>query len=426
MTPSIRILHVIPSLAPRDGGPTRACIELCRELVRNGASVAIYTTNADGDGELDAPLAVPVRVEGVEVRYFPVRWPRNYRYSPELARALRASIPAVDIVHIHSLYSFTTQIAARYCRLYGVPYLLRTHGTLDPYLRRRHRLRKWCYERLFDARNLNRAAAIHFTTDEELRLCSGPRLTAPAAVVPLGVELADYAGDSTDAFYARWPRLRGRRIVLFLGRINFKKGLDLVADAFIRTAAERGDAHLVIAGPDNDGYRAAIARRLAAGGAIDRTTFTGMLEGAEKLAALRAASVFVLASYTENFGLAVVEAMAARVPLVISDRVNICREVAAAGAGIVVPCDASRVAGAIEQVLEDPVRAREMGARGRRLVAAKYTWDSVARQMLAVYAEILTAHDRKPREAQDHPPRKTAASAKFVQASPGAAIGRSL
>ena len=393
----MRILHVIPSLAPRDGGPTRACIELCRELVRKGCQAAICTTNADGRGVLDVPLATPVRMGGVEVTYFPVRWPQYYRYSPQLADAVRSSIPTCDLVHIHSLYSYTTQAAARYCRRFAVPYLLRTHGSLDPYLRRRHRLRKWCYERLFEARNLNRAAAVHFTTDEELRLCAGPNLKAPAVVVPLGIDPRNYLDRSGDAFLARWPELRGRRTLIFLGRINFKKGLDLLADAFARVAARVDGAHLVVAGPDDDGCGRAIAARLGERGVLGRTTFTGMLDDTLKLAALRAASVFVLPSYTENFGLAVVEAMAAGTPVVVSDRVNIWREIEAQRAGIVVPCDANRVADAIECVLADPAAAHAMATRARRLVAARFTWDAVASQMLAVYRQIIARHAHERR-----------------------------
>jgi glycosyltransferase involved in cell wall biosynthesis len=365
--------------------------------MRKGCQAAICTTDGDGRGVLDVPLARPVRVGGVEVRYFPVRWPQYYRYSPQLADALRSSIPTCDLVHIHSLYSYTTQAAAWYCRRFAVPYLLRTHGSLDPYLRRRHRLRKWCYEKLFEARNLNRAAAVHFTTDEELRLCAGPNLKAPAVVVPLGIDPSNYLNGSCDAFLARWPELRGRRIVIFLGRINFKKGLDLLADAFARVAARVDGAHLVVAGPDDDGYGRAFAARLGRRSVLGRTTFTGMLDDTMKLAALRAASVFVLPSHTENFGLAVVEAMASGTPVIVSDRVNIWREIEAQRAGFVVPCDANRVADAIECMLADPVGAHAMAARARRLVAARFTWDAVATQMLAVYRQIIARHTHAQR-----------------------------
>lgn len=340
---ALRVLHVISSLAPRYGGPPQVCLELCRELARQGARVSIFTTNVDGSGVLDVPVDAPVCRDGVEIRYFPVEAPRAWVVSRTLARALHRAIPQHDVVHVHSLYLFPSTVAAHYCRRFGVPYLVRPHGTLDPYLFRRHRARKWVYERLFEWRNLNRAAALHFTTLDEQELVRPLGLRAPGVVVPPGVDSERYR-DATvrGAFRAAWPETRGRRLILFLGRLNFKKGLDLLARAFGEIARRRPEAHLVLAGPD-DGYGPTVRRWLDAEGVLGRVTFTGMLLGRDKLAALRDADVFALPSYTENFGMAVVEAMACGIPVVISDRVNIWREVAAAGAGRVTRCDAEEV-----------------------------------------------------------------------------------
>ena len=382
---ALRILHVISSLAPRYGGPPQVCLELCRELVRQGARVSIYTTNVDGRGVMDVPLDAPVRRDGVEIRYFPVETPRAWVVSRPLARALREAVPEHDLVHVHSLYLFPSTVAAHYCRRFGVPYLVRPHGTLDPYLFRRHRARKWVYERLFEWRNLNRAAALHFTSLDEQELVRPLGLRSPGIVVPPGVEPERYRDPSLDgSFRAAWPETRGRRLILFLGRLNFKKGLDVLARAFGAVSRQRPDAHLVLAGPD-DGYGATVRRQLDAEGVLGRVTFTGMLLGRDKLAALRDADVFVLPSYTENFGIAVVEAMACGRPVVISDRVNIWREVAEAGAGRVTRCDAGEVAAALLDFLDDPAASRAAGARAARLVAERFAWPASADRMLRVY-----------------------------------------
>src|SRR6185436_20783168 len=179
---------------------------------------------------------------------------------------------------------------------------------------------------------------------------------------PPGVHVERYCDSSVDgSFRAAWPETRGRRIVLFLGRLNFKKGLDLLVRAFGEVARRRPDVHLVLAGPDDDGYGATVRRWLGAEGVLDRVTFTGMLLGRAKLAAFRDADVFVLPSYTENFGMAVVEAMACGRPVVISDHVNIWHEVAAAGAGRVTRCDAGEVAAALLGLLDDPAARRAAG-----------------------------------------------------------------
>ncbi len=390
----MRILHVIASLAPRYGGPSKACLELCRELARRGEQVAIYTTNIDGDGQLDVPLDRPQWKDGIEIRYFPVQTPRYYKFSFPLARALKAAIAHYDIVHIHSLYLFPPTIAAYYCRRYGVPYLIRPHGTLDPYLFRRHRGRKWIYESLFERKNLNEAAAIHFTSLEEKELTRPLRIKTPGVVVPIGVDLPDYeAATPTGEFRAARPETQDKKIVLFLGRLNFKKGLDLLAKAFGQIGRRREDVQLILAGPDGDGYGAQIRQWLKAERVLGQTTFTGMLLGSQKMSAFRDADVFVLPSYTENFGIAVVEAMASGLPVVISNKINIWREVAEARAGLVVNCDVHEISNALLTLLVDPMRGKEMGKRGRRLVEKRFTWETVGEQMVQEYRQILSRRD---------------------------------
>jgi glycosyltransferase involved in cell wall biosynthesis len=397
----VKILHVIASLAPRYGGPSKACLELCRELSRRGEQVAIYTTNIDGNGRMNVPLGTPLYRDGVEILYFPVQVLRYYKFSPSLARALKAAIQEYDLVEISSLYLFPSTVAAHYCRRYGVPYLIRPHGTLDPYLFRHHRGRKWVYERLFEWRNLNRAAAIHFTTVEERELARPLGLKAPGVVAPIGVNLRDYAYAPPDGtFLAAHPETRDKKIILFLSRLNFKKGLDLLAKAFGRLVRQRDDVHLVLAGPDDEGYGAKVRKWLEAEGVLGKYTFTGMLLGADKLSALCNADVFVLPSYTENFGIAVVEAMALRLPVVISNKVNTWREVAGARAGLVVNCDAQEVSKALLTLLDDPTMRREMGQQGRRLVEERFSWEIVGKQMVQVYRKILSERGYLQKESQ--------------------------
>ena len=144
----MKILHVIANLAPRYGGPSKACWEMARAVAQLGHEVSIYTTNQDGPGELEVPLGQPVWQEGVEIRYFPIQAPRFWGTSLPLAFGLRHKIPASDLVHIHSLYLFHNLVAGHYCRQNAIPYLVRPHGTLDPFIYRRHRGRKRLMELL--------------------------------------------------------------------------------------------------------------------------------------------------------------------------------------------------------------------------------------------------------------------------------------
>ena len=396
----MKILHVIANLAPRYGGPPKACWEMARAVAQLGHEVSIYTTNQDGPGELAVPLDQTVWQEGVQIRYFPIQAPRFWGTSLPLALALRRKIPASDLVHIHSLYLFHNLVAGHYCRRYGIPYLMRPHGTLDPFIHRRHRGRKRLMEHLFEHRNIRGAAALHFTTAEEAVLAAPFTFETPGLVVPLGMDLNEVAGmPEPGSFRRRYPEIGDKPIILFFGRINFKKGLDILAKAFGAVARRRPDVHLVIAGPDNEGWGARVRTWLGEEGVLSRTTFTGMLLGPEKLAVLRDASLFVLPSYSENFGLAVIEAMAAGLPVIISDQVNIWREVETGRAGRVIPCDAGALADQILELLADPAAAAQMGRQGRALVAERFQWPRIARRLAEAYGRIIAEH-RRNRERQ--------------------------
>lgn len=384
----MKILHVIGSLAPREGGPPKACVEMARAVAARGHHVEIMTTDKDGAGRLDVPFDRPVRDDGVTIRYFPVGFPRAWRTSRPLARALAAAIPDYDVVHVHSLYLHYDWVVGRVCRQVGVPYVVRPHGTLDPYIRRRHRLRKRVVETLFQDRMLAAAAAVHFTSAEEARLAAAHAGGARAVVIANGVDLAVYDSlPPRGRFRAHHPEIGARRIVLFLGRLNFKKGLDVLLPAFAALAGARDDVHLVIAGPDG-GEAAAVAADIAAIGLGGRVTLPGMVLGDDKRALLGDADVFVLPSRSENFGIAVVEAMASGVPVAISEQVNIWREIVDGGAGLAGPVAAAAVTAMMARILDDPGASARMGAAGRALVAARFQWSAIAPRLEALYAEV--------------------------------------
>ena len=388
----MRILHVIPSLAPSDGGPARVAVEMCRELMRRGKHAEVYTTNADGDGCLDVPLGTQVDVSGVPVTYFPVAASNYYKIAPQLSAALNDAIPRADVVHIHALYQYPSTVGARYSRKHRIPYVVTPHGSLDPFLFRRHRARKWLYEVAFERRNLCRAAAAHFTTTEEMDLARLSGLRFRGLVAPLGVEFEEAPDDWERLVTTTWPDLTGQQVILFLGRINFKKGLDVLAKAFGTIHSQRKDVQLVIAGPDNEGYGKQVRALLAQENCLSGVTFTGMVQGGLKASLLRRARVFVLPSYTENFGIAVVEAMGAGLPVAISNRVNIWREVQEAGAGLVSDPDPDQFAAIIMTVLNDPVSADAMSKRAYRFARQHFSWERAGDLLLALYRQAIAEH----------------------------------
>lgn len=361
---------------------------MARAVAKRGHDVAVYTTDRACEPGERLPYGESVMRDGVELRMFPEQQPRVVATSWPLYRALAERIGQVDVVHLHSLYLFHVWAAARIARRAGVPYLLRPHGTLDPFLWQRHRLRKRVMELAFQDRVIRGASALHFTAREEMELARPYSHGTSGVIVPNGLDLAEFAQLPAPGGLRRaHPEIGARRIVLFLSRLNFKKGLDQLIPGFAQARVRYPDLHLVIAGPD-DGMRAHVERWIAEHGVGDAVTFTGMLTGARKLEALVDAYCFVLPSYSENFGIAIVEAMACGVPVAISDKVNIWREVVEAGAGLAGSPTAQTVAEQIARLASDSDAARGMGQAGRAVVRERFSWDRIAAQLEGVYRDL--------------------------------------
>src|SRR5271154_1997745 len=225
----MRILQVVATLAPRQGGPSVACPELSRELVRQGHYVSIYASNVDGLGKLNVPLDRPVMDDGVEVHYFQ-GWsePSRYMFSASMWSALRDTVATFDVVHIYSIYGFSSSAAAYWCRKRGVPHLVHPHGSLDPFLRRRHRPRKWIHEKLLAERDYRKATGVLFNSAEEMRLASdwsGLKTSnvegAPKRfVVPVGLDsrwFLERNAAAGERLRSKFPQLNGRRLVVYFG-----------------------------------------------------------------------------------------------------------------------------------------------------------------------------------------------------------------
>lgn len=388
----MKILHILGAIYPERGGPAKVVLDLCRALKANAIDVTIFTTNLNYRGTLDVPANVPVLQKGVPVYHFSVLISRRFGYSQALAAAIRSQIINYDLVHIHSLYMYHTSIAGYYCRKYNIPYIIRPHGTLDPFLRKKSRIKKAIYNTLFEYRNLNNAAAIHYTSEDEMKLAhQAMQIKSPAVVVPLGLHLEEYS-DSADAvdFLKKYPECENKFVYLFLGRIDFKKGLDLISHAFGNVAREREDVHLVIAGPDETGYSQKIQKWLIEEGVLDKTTFTGMLYERDKLAAFRFAQVFLLPSYTENLGIALLEAMLCKMAVVISDKVNIFREIEENNAGFITHCEINELTKAMLSLHDDYTLRKRLGRNAQKFVMENYSWGKNISLLIQVYEKIIS------------------------------------
>ena len=401
----MRVLHVIPSLASRTGGPATSVVESSLALQRCGVDVTIFATDmaeaASAAAHSRATLAdLPAGARELDVRLFAAHSPHRLAFSPELFRALREEAHAYDLVHIHSLFLFPQFAAYRAALASGVPYVVSPRGALDPHLRKRGRLAKAAAEQLWQRSMLEHAAALHVTSDEEARLISDIAPRVRRFVVSNGVRWDEYQRlPSGQAFRERYIGGSADPIVLYLGRLSHKKGLDVLIRAFALLRRDLPAVRLAIVGPDDEGLTPALITQARREGVGDRVVFTGMLRSVDKLDALAAADVWALPSHTENFGVAVVEALAAGRATVISPAVNIAPEIAAADAGVVAPLNAQAFAAEITALLRDPARREALGVRARAF-AQRYDWSLVGPQLAAMYEEIAGERTRSDAEVR--------------------------
>jgi glycosyltransferase involved in cell wall biosynthesis len=384
----VKILHVIGTLAPRDGGPSAVLPEMCGALARRGHRIEIVTTNLDGKTVLAVPLGKPLLNDGVTTTYYPTQRPRSYGTSVPMARTLRKRIAEFDVVHVHSLYLFHTLVAGALCRRSGVPYILRPHGTLDPYHRSIRRGRKAMYETLVERRNLAGAAAIHYTSTREREFAEETGVRTPGYVIPHGVNVRVFDDVREGSLISLLPNFAERVLITFLGRLTEKKGLDVLCEAFARICAAEPRAHLVIAGPDDEGLGSQLGRWIDDRGLAQRVSLPGLVSGSAKIELLRQSSVFVLPSRDENFGVTVAEALAARTPVIVTRGVAIHEEIERADAGLIVERTPGAVADALLRLLGDKQLGARLAENGRALVERTYSWDRAGEQLEKMYTAV--------------------------------------
>jgi glycosyltransferase involved in cell wall biosynthesis len=387
----VNVLSVLVGTGARTGGTAAFVGESATELERRGDQVEILSTDLalapTGWLQLQRRITAGERHVALatgNVRVFPARFPRRLAFSPELARAARAAIQDSDVVHLHNLWQYPQYAGFRAARAADVPYVVSLHGALDPFLRRHGRVRKRISMLLYQERLLREAALIHVTTDAEAELIADVAPEVRRAVVPCGI-YAERFRSLPDRGAFRRARLRGYEgpLVLFLGRITYKKGLDLLLHAFAQARSAR-PCRLVIAGPDDEGLTPVLRRLAGRLRVAEHVDFVGPLYGGERLAALASADVWTLPSYAENFAIAVIEAMAAGCAVAMSRTVNLAADVAAAGAGLVAEPAPLPFADALTQLIEDESQRRRLRAAGRSF-AARYDWSAVAPRLAHMY-----------------------------------------
>jgi glycosyltransferase involved in cell wall biosynthesis len=388
----VKVLNVIGSVDRKGGGTTDHVFSSSKVWSRHGHECHILC--------LDSPTAAcvarsPVRTYalGSQGPLFNVmRWIiplLRYGYTPKLARWLRMNAQSYDAIILNGLWNYTSYGSWSALKKLDVPYYVCPHGMLDPWLKKAHpagHFLRTVFWNLFERKVLRDTRGIFFACEEERKLANQSFLRDNPGGYVVGYGTQDIAGDENTrkaAFFSKVPRARGRKLILFLSRLHPKKGLDLLIQALARHALEVVEFDLVIAGPDDVGLKPQLTKIAAELGVADRIHWTGMLTGDEKWGAFHLAEFFVLPSHQENFGIAVVEAMALAVPVLITNKVNIWRQVQSSGAGCVVTDDADGIAQGLQDMCRMPPSQRQtLAANARTCFLEQFDLEKNAMELL--------------------------------------------
>ncbi len=392
MGQGMRLLHILPSIAPETGGPSFSIPMMCRSLADEGNEVCLLTTF--WPREVSFPQVPEKRVEGnVTILLFPTK--RNYftgrlPYSPQLIEAIPKLAPGFHFTLVHSLWNPLATFAARKLRRLRLPYGIMTHGMLDPLVLRRKRWKKIPWLFLYEKKNIQKARLIVFTSERGREKGLGSGLSFQRTFIfPHIIDLAHWKTlPPRGSFEGKFPRVQGREVILFVGRINWVKNLDKLLCALSLLKKDRPKAMVVCAGPDNEGYRETLEKQAHTLGVSEDLLFTGILDRDDLKTAYARADVFALLSQKENFGLFVAEALAGGIPGVISEGVDIAPLFQFEKPIRVVRPDPLEIASALKAMLE---RSATIGLPDpeAQALAGREWGNNRARALVQTYREIL-------------------------------------
>ena len=381
----MRVLHVIPSVAERSGGPATAIVPMCRALQQHGVDVFLVTTNAG----IETTNGDVCDYKGVPAKFFPSQLGESFKYSRPLATWLNSHIHEFGLAHIHAVFNHSSIAAAHRSRKAGVPYVVRPLGTLEPWSMTQKSVRKRVFWQVAGKAMLRRAAAVHYTTDAEKLSTESLLGLNHGKVIGLGVEIN--SDSATGKLSEHFPAFVHEPYALVMSRLHPKKGLDVLIEAFLTLVQREKFSHwrLVIAG-DGPAEHVLKLKEMASSNS-DRIMFTGWLDGEKKDALLSGASLLVLPSHQENFGMCVMEALSRSVPVLVSPHVNLAEEIVLANAGWIATVDKEVLVTRLAEALDDEEERAVRGRAGKQL-SMKYSWESAAKNLKDLYTEVISEH----------------------------------
>jgi glycosyltransferase involved in cell wall biosynthesis len=386
----LRIIHVLASINPDTGGPATVVARLAAAQAARGHRVTIISSlNPDNRTAFEKSTARIPGFERVHLLLSPWTTPLRRLFGLRLQPLYEIAFPFADVIHLHGIWEPMLVLAASAARKFKIPYIVRPCGMLEPWNLRQSGWKKKIALTLTHRKMLNGAALLQTLNQDESRLIGPLHLRPEQLIIPNAVFLDEVDDDSGDEEFAKkLPFAADKPYILFLGRTHYKKGLDILAEAFAKIAASHATTQLLVVGPDG-GARADFLQRIARHNLTDRVHLPGTLYGPVKFAAYRNAACFALPSRQEGFSLSITEALASRTPVSISENCHF-PEVATAHAGEVNPLNIDATAASLDRLLSaTPEEQARMGKAGRRMIEENYTWDRVAELTLNAYASIV-------------------------------------
>ncbi|MBE9213412.1 glycosyltransferase [Plectonema cf. radiosum LEGE 06105] len=383
----MNILIVTPYLGSNYGGPAKSVIELVRETGNQGVFVDVVTTNANTYENLSVPLNEWIYEKNYRIRYFAC-WNKNdLIISQSLNIWLFNHVIQYDLVHTNTIFAPLISFTHWSCQFHQIPYIITPRGMLEPWALSYKAHKKYLYYNLFEKLALQQASAIQVLASSEAEQVKSLGFQH-SIVVPNGIHRHEFEVlTNPEMFYQKFPTTRNKNLILFLGRIDPKKGLDLLATAFAKVHNQFPQTHLIVAGPDSIDFLPTVQNYFKQAGCLNAVTFTGMLTGSIKQAALAAASLYVAPSYSEGFSMSVLEGMASGLPCVITTGCNF-PEASTASSAHVVDINADAIANALINCLKNPQEAQIMGMKARQFIFQNYTWEQAAKKLLKTYTEL--------------------------------------
>ncbi len=381
----MKVLHVTASMSATWGGSSRVIADLAATMSRKGVNTSVFAAKGYRVGR-DIIETNQLDITLFQTDWFSYFWTGHAR---GLSDDIRNAVNDCDIVHIHELWHYPHFAAYHAAIQANKPYCITIHGHMNPWALRNKRIRKTLYMRAFQKKSLQNANTIHAMNQEEYQYIRDQGLTNNVRIIPNGVFIEQFSRHPYSTLDPNvYQNGSGDNIILFLGRIHPVKGLELLVKSFSEIIISNPDVHLVIAGPYEKSYKSHLERILAMSGALNNCTFTGMLNEKEKLAWLHRANIFVLPSYSEGMSISTLEAMASKVPVIITNHCQL-PDVGSHNAGLIVSTEVSEITKGLRYLIDNPNDRQSMGFNGHQLVKNKYTWDVIGDNYLNMYEDIL-------------------------------------